>query len=213
MKINYLYIVGLGGLFACSSPKPTQETLPFFGEPTIITRVENGESFYDTIWPVLPPFQMVNQAGDTITEQEGLGKVQVADFFFTTCPTICPVMTKQLARVHEAFRQQAKVVIFSYTIDPEHDTLEVLSDYAQRVDAQLPGWQFLRGDMDETFSLADAHGSFAREDIASPGGFEHSGVLVLIDGKRRVRGLYNGVDGKEVDQLISDIERLLSEHE
>jgi protein SCO1/2 len=213
MKINGLYFLGFAVFLACTPPKSTSERLPFFGEPTILTRVENGESFYDTIWPVLPPFSMLNQAGDTVTEAVGLGKVQIADFFFTTCPTICPVMTKQLARVHEAYRQQSKVIIFSYTIDPKHDSMEVLWDYAQRVDAQLPGWQFLRGNMDETFALADAHGSFAREDIASPGGFEHSGVLVLIDGKRRVRGLYNGVDGKEVDQLIGDIERLLVEHE
>ena len=213
MKINLLYDLSLGVLAACQSPKPHQERLPFFGEPTVITRVENGESFYDTIWPVLPAFSMVNQMGDTITEKAGEGKVQIADFFFTTCPTICPVMTKQLARVHEAFRQNANVMIFSYTIDPEHDTMEVLQDYAARVDAQLPGWQFLRGSMDETFALADAHGSFAREDVTSPGGFEHSGALVLIDGSRRVRGLYNGVDGKEVDQLIQDIEQLLKEHE
>lgn len=213
MKNNVLCFLGFWFFLACTPPKSSAERLPFFGEPTILTRIENGESFYDTIWPVLPSFVMINQNGDTITAQEGMGKVQIADFFFTTCPTICPVMTKQLARVHETYLQQAKVIIFSYTIDPTHDSMEVLMDYAQRVGAQLPGWQFLRGNMDETFALADAHGAFAQEDIASPGGFNHSGALILIDGKRRVRGLYNGVDGKDVDQLIVDIERLLAEHE
>lgn len=211
MKINKLIFVL--PLLACGQSKSVEapERLPFYGEPAIVARVENGVTTTDTIYPVLPGFRMVNQNGDTVTEASGLGKVQIADFFFTSCPTICPVMTKQLSRVHEVYKRNPDVVIFSYTIDPDHDSVPVLREYAERVEGELPGWHFLRGSMDSTFILADAHGSYAREEVTSPGGFEHSGALVLIDRNRRVRGIYNGVDAKEVDQLIKDIERLLSE--
>jgi len=186
--------------------------LPVFGEPSLLMRIENGVTYTDTVWPVLPGFRMVNQLGDTVSEADLEGKMQVVDFFFTSCPTICPIMSSQMLRVYEAFIPAAPLVLLSYTIDPMHDSVEVLADYARKLEVDAPGWYFLRGDLDEVYELAEAHGSFAMQDKTAPGGFEHSGALILVDPMRRIRGVYNGVDGKEVSRLLADIEILWNEY-
>jgi protein SCO1/2 len=208
MKNNRLFICLLPFL-ACGTPKTNpNERLPFFGEPSLVQFVENGVRRVDTIYPILPGFEMLNQKRDTIRETDVMGKIHIVDFFFTTCPTICPIMSSQLSRVHEYFRNDSQLVILSYSIDPRFDTPEVLQAYATKMDATLPGWHFLSGSLESVYDLADAHGAFARPEKTAPGGFEHSAAIILVDGERRVRGVYNGVDAKEVDKLIADIVRL-----
>jgi protein SCO1 len=211
-RLCIVWIVVSGLLVSCGGVKGSQsEFLPIFGEPSLIMRVENGVTLTDTVWPVLPGFSMLNQLGDTIRDTDLAGKMQVVDFFFTTCPTICPIMSSQMLRVYEAYSGRVPLVLLSYTIDPYHDTVEVLADYASKLEVEAPGWHFLLGGLDEVYELAEAHGSFAMEDKTAPGGFEHSGALILVDPLRRVRGVYNGVDGKDVDRLLLDIELLWNE--
>jgi protein SCO1 len=193
-----------------SSPSAKKEPmhLPFLGEPMLI---QNDQGGIDTLWPALPPFSLTTHTGDSLTQLDLEGKIRVADFFFTSCPTICPMMSAQMLRIHQRFGSNNQVVLISHSIDPEHDSVPVLADYAQKLGASAPGWFFLTGDMDLIFSLADAYGSFAEKDPNAPGGFAHSGALTLADRQGRIRGVYDGTNPEEVDRLMSDMELLLEE--
>lgn len=199
-------------LWSCGSPNSNAEKelkhLPFMGEPMLI---QNDQGSVDTLWPALPAFTLASQTGDSLTQPDLAGKIRVADFFFTSCPTICPMMSAQMLRIHERFGSNDQVVLISHSIDPEHDSVSVLADYAEKLGASAPGWFFLTGDMDLIFSLADAYGSFAEKDPNAPGGFAHSGALTLADRQGRIRGVYDGTNPEEVDRLILDMERLLAE--
>ena len=158
----------------------------------------------------IPDFKLVNQYRDTITQQDLEGKVYVADFFFTTCPTICPKMTQQMLRVHEAYKQNPDVVLLSHSIDPQHDTVEVLRRYAERHGIKEgTGWHFLTGQQDSIYELAEEHYlASVSEDPNAPGGYAHSGAFILIDSQDRIRGYYDGTNPDDVDRLIEDIKKL-----
>ena len=135
----------------------------------------------------VPPFEFINQDGDTITNEDYAGKVYVVEFFFTTCPSICPIMSRNLVTLHEEFEGN-DFAIASFTIDPEHDTPEVLKEYAKNYGVTNPDWHFLTGDRQKIYELANTgFGIYANEDETVPGGFAHSGLFALIDKEGYVR--------------------------
>ena len=139
------------------------------------------------------------------------GKIIVADFFFTTCPTICPIMTKQMTRLQWLLEDNSydDVHFLSYTVNPEHDTAEVLKDYADEQGADLSSWTFITGDQEEIFELGfEGYLLSTQEDELAPGGFLHSSMFVLLDRDRHIRGFYDGTSTKEVDDLVTDIKML-----
>ncbi|MCX7742948.1 MAG: SCO family protein [Flavobacteriales bacterium] len=194
-----------------SSRNDSPSRLPFFGEPSILSREENGVLIIDTVYPTIPNFSFRNQEGKLITQEDIKGKIYVADFFFTTCPTICPIMKSQMLRVYETFLNEPRLVILSHSIDPEHDSVSVLKEYADRLQVAAPRWNFLTGNKDSIYTLAEAYMASAAEDPTAPGGFIHSGAFILIDHNRFIRGYYDGTKPEEVDQLIKDIPILLRE--
>ena len=157
----------------------------------------------------IPSFGFINQNGDTVTEKNVDGKIYVADFFFTTCPTICPKMKNEMLRVQEAYQNDERVMILSHTIDPEHDTKQVLKEFADRLEIKGNQWQFLTGDKDSIYSMAERYMISAVEDPSAPGGFVHSGAFILVDGQRQIRGYYNGTSPQSVDSMIIDMKGLL----
>lgn len=157
----------------------------------------------------MTPFGFVNQNGDTITEKTVDGKIWVADFFFTTCPTICPKMKNEMLRVLDAYKGNEKVLILSHTIDPEYDTQAVLKEFAERLEVEGNQWHFLTGEKDSIYGMAERYMISAAEDASAPGGFIHSGAFVLMDGQRNIRGYYDGTNPQSVDTLISDMQLLL----
>ncbi len=163
----------------------------------------------------VPDFSFVNQDGDTITNEDYLGKVYIAEFFFTTCPSICPVMSRNLVTLQEEFKDSGDFAIASFTIDPEHDTPEVLKQYAETYGVTNPNWHFLTGDRQEIYELANTgFGIFANADETVPGGFAHSGLFALIDQEGYVRSrkdrhgnpiiYYRGYI--DADKPVSDVE-------
>lgn len=216
-KINWTVskiLVSVLLLASCGKTDPTARTqpskaLPFLGEHGIARVEKDGNWEIDTLFYRIPDFHFINQQADTISRKNLEGKIVVADFFFTTCPTICPVMKKELLRVYEAYGKRDAFLILSHSIDPEYDTVQVLADYATALGVTAPPWHFLTGNYDSIYAQADAYMVSALEDPEQPGGFVHDGTLVLLDGEQHIRGLYSGVDPKSVDQLISDIQKLL----
>lgn len=130
----------------------------------------------------VPPFEFVNQHGDTISNEDYRGKVYIAEFFFTSCPSICPIMNKNLIYLQEKFAKNEDFGIASFTIDPAHDTPEVLKEYAKTYGIDHPNWHLLTGDKEELYDLANSgFNIYAGEDENAAGGFAHSGFFALVD--------------------------------
>lgn len=179
--------------------------LPILGERYV-------DDNQDTVYHTIAQFSFVNQVGDTISNADVSGKVYVADFFFTTCPTICPVMKKEMLRVHEKFKDNPNFKILSHSIDPTHDTQEVLKDYAEKLGiTDASTWNFLTGDQEKIFEMGQtSYLTTAMADQMEPGGFLHSGAFLLIDQQGRIRGVYDGTKSDQVDRLINDIPKILT---
>ncbi len=202
-------IVALG----CSDVQKGYE-LKVYGRSEIVERVENGETVYDTIPHTIANFQFVNQDSAVVSNETFDDKVYVADFFFTSCPTICPIMKQQMLRIYEAYEDNPEVALLSHTIDPEYDTVALLKNYAEALAVSSEKWHFVTGDQDEIYDLGEkSYMSVMAEDDQAPGGFIHSGAIILVDKDRRIRSVLDGTKPEQVDIMISDIGRLLKEYE
>ncbi len=197
-------------LSACTS-KPSSNELPILGPRSPEVVMVDGKPMVDTVYHTIPDFSFLNQDSQMVTQKTVGGKVYVADFFFTSCPSICPKMKSQMLRVYEKYKDNANVVLLSHSIDPTHDTVAVLRDYADRLGVKSQTWHFLTGNRDSIMALAqNNYFVTAMKDDAVPGGFEHTDGFLLVDGQRRIRGHYHGLDEKDVDRLMVDIDRLLA---
>ncbi|WP_162417202.1 SCO family protein [Cyclobacterium roseum] len=204
-------VVLLAFLAACQSPSGS-ERLPILGNRHAEELTVNGRTQTDTVYHTIADFAFLNQEGDTVSNADVAGKVYVADFFFTSCPTICPIMKKEMLRVYEAFKADSDFKILSHTIDPEYDTVALLKDYAARLGVEnADTWNFLTGDQEKIFEIGQtSYLTTAMSDKNEPGGYLHSGAFVLIDQQGRIRGVYDGTKATQVDRLIKDIPKLLA---
>jgi len=190
----------------------SNKTLPIYGNREPVTKVVNGQTVSDTIYQTIPPIKFINQYGDSISNKNLDGKIYVADFFFTTCPSICPIMQRNMLNVYNAYKNTEDVKILSYTIDPKHDSVKVLKQYADKLEVSGNMWWFLQGKKEETYQLAEKNYLVAvKSDSTAAGGFIHQGYFVLIDKKSRIRGAYDGTQANEVNKLIEDIKILKAE--
>ena len=203
--LAFFLLVAPLSIFMISCGDETPKSLPIIGERMGLTATG------DTIYPTIPNFSFINQDGETVTNANFEGKIYVVDFFFTHCPTICPKVTAQMLRVHDRFKDSSNVLLLSHSIDPKHDTIGRLKEYAGKLGVVAPKWQFVTGDKDSIFGIADDYFSIATENPNSPGGFDHSGRLILVDKKRRVRSFCDGTDAKDVDRFMEDVQILLHE--
>lgn len=157
-------------------------------------------------------FKLVNQNGDTITLQNLEGKIYVADFFFTTCPTICPKMSDQMHRVYKKYLNNPDVLILSHTVMPEVDSVLVLKSYADKYAANADKWMFLTGPKEDIYQLArKSYFAVISEGDGGVSDFIHTENFVLVDKQKRIRGFYDGTSKKDVDRLIKEIGYLLKE--
>ncbi|HRN40769.1 MAG TPA: SCO family protein [Vicingus sp.] len=159
-------------------------------------------------------FNLINQNGKTITEKDFEGKIYIADFFFVTCPTICPKMTKQMKRVYQKFESNSDVLILSHTVMPEHDSVPVLKEYEIKNEVSAPKWNFVTGDKKQIYNLArKSYFAAITEGDGGVDDFIHTENFVLIDKEKRIRGFYDGTSENDVDRLINDVSTLLNEYE
>lgn len=196
-------------LTACSS---NETKLPIYGERDAITKVVDGKTITDTLYYQIPAFQFTNQDSLPVTDKTFDGKIYVTDFFFISCPTICPKMKTQMKRVYDKFKANPDVMILSYSIDPQHDTPAVLKDFAESLGVTGNQWQFATGRKEDIFKTGKSYMVVAQEDAGAPGGLLHSGHFVLVDKEKHVRGMYDGTTKEGADKLMADIDRLLAEY-
>jgi protein SCO1/2 len=184
--------------------KETSPTLPILGEPTIAGN--------DTNYPTIANFSFINQDSNIVTNQTFENKVYVADFIFLSCPTICPKMTREMYSVYLHFAKDDRVLFISHTIDPERDTIPALKAYAKKLGVNSNKWHFVTGNQDSILNLSEfSYFSAAYPDSTSPGGFTHSGGLLLVDKNRHIRGVYNSTNPEETKRLVKDVKILLNE--
>jgi protein SCO1/2 len=182
--------------------------LPYIGEKELAA---NGK---DTIYHSIPPFSFINQNGKTITEKNYEGKIYVADYFFTTCKSICPKMATELQRVQDKFAYTNGLVqILSHTVNPENDSVPVLKAYSEMVHADNTMWNFVTGDKKELYDIArNGYLVNAMEGDGGPDDFIHSELFVLVDKEKHIRGIYDGTNIKEVNELLDDLKVLMAEY-
>ena len=165
----------------------------------------------DTIYHTIPSFSFLNQEGRTITDKDLQDKIYVANFFFATCPTVCPKMNYNLKGVTEKYRDDAQVKFLSFTVDPEKDSVAALAAYAQKEAADSSQWWFLTGNKDSIYALARNGYLVPAAGGKTAADFFHSQDLMLIDHEKRIRGIYDGLDESDVKKLCDEIDVL--EHE
>lgn len=152
----------------------------------------------------------VDQLNRPFGTEDLRGKVYVAEFFFTSCPTICPRVKGQMLRIEEEFEDYEDFRLVSFTVDPKRDTPEKMLKYAQKLGTKdMDRWRYIHGDKFEIMELDEDYLSIAEENAAAPGGFDHSGYIVLVDRQGFVRSYASGLDPEEVDYLMKDIRLLL----
>lgn len=200
-------------IFLLASCNTGEQKLPILGERDWIKKTVDGKEVVDTIYNTIPSFSFVNQNNDTVTENIIKDKIYVTDFFFTTCPTICPIMKRQMLKVYEKFKDNKDVMILSHTIDPEHDTPQVLNTFAKDLGITGNQWQFLTGPKEKIYEIGlKSYMVVAKEDKTAEGGFLHSGAFILVDKDKHVRGIYDGTTEEGTKRIIADIQTLLDEH-
>ncbi len=202
-----LILFALTVSFACEK----ERKLPILGRKEAVVKLVDGQEVTDTIYQTVPKFTYTNQDGQVVTNNTVSGKIYTADFFFTTCTTICPIGKRNMLKLQEAYKDDDRILFLSHSLDPVHDTPAVLKDYAQKLGADTKQWIFLRGDREKTFELANEYLIAAVPDSTAPDGINHSGNIMLIDTEGRMRGFYNGLTEEGIDQLIADIKILMDE--
>jgi len=187
-------------LYSCGI-NPSIDPLPIYGEKDI-------DEFGNDVDHVIRDFSFTNQNGEVVSLEKFKNTVFISDFFFTTCPSICPIMTKQLARVQKELEGEEYRII-SHTVNPEFDTENVLLEYSKKQNADLNNWDFVTGDKQSIYKQAAEYLIIAGQDTTQEIEFVHSDKLVLIDQKGRIRGLYDGTENESVDKLINDLKWLI----
>lgn len=209
MTMKYLIL-----LFLLSTACGRQaDTLPFFNTAEFTPEwISHDSPSYTGIHRV-PAFAFVDQEGDTITDKTIEGHITVVDFFFTICPGICPRLTKSMGDVQKVFESDDAVTLLSHSVTPDMDNVDRLKVYAEAHHINSSKWHLLTGDRAKIYNIA-RHGYFADEETGlrkSDNEFLHTENFILIDGMRRIRGVYNGTNPAEVARLIEDIQILKKE--
>lgn len=196
--------------FMISKPKPLKIYNPADINPKLVDESLQGTSKNHKVGE----FSLTDQDGKTVTPTDFEGKIYVTDFFFVTCPTICPKMTDQMLRVYEEFNENSDILLLSHTVMPEEDSVPVLKEYANKFNISSEKWKLVTGDKKHIYDLArKTYFAAVTEGDGGVDDFIHTENFVLVDKEKRLRGFYDGTSKKDVDRLIKDIYTLLAEYE
>lgn len=211
-KGNYYWLLLIiplafvGWYFFNKNEQKPLRTLPYFGQKNSL---KDGDTAYHTV----KPFCFINQYNEKVTEETVKGKIYVTDFFFTTCQSICPIMSTELERVYNQFSNHKDVLILSHTVAPEEDSVNVMMDYAKLHGVTNKQWLFLTGDKKHLYDMARTSYLLNMEEgNGDADDFIHTQNFALVDKEKHLRGFYDGTDSLEVSRLIVDMNLLLEEY-
>ncbi len=203
-------VVMIGIIYSILNP---EKRLPIYNPVDVNPRLVDESLFHVRNNHTIADFSLTNQNGETITQKDYEDKIYVADFFFTTCQSICPIMTSNMVKIQEAFLADETVKLLSLSVTPIMDSVPILRDYADKKGVIDSKWNITTGDKKHIYELA-RKSYFVVLDEGDGGvqDFIHTENFVLVDKKRRIRGFYDGTNFEEIDQLIEDIKLLQKEY-
>ena len=218
MKVNNV-ILGFIFLFlSCKNSVKKEEVsrvdaLPYFNEASFTPKWINPKSDKLNSFHKIPDFNLINQNGEKVTLKTFENKIYIADFFFTTCPGICPMMTANMSKLQEEFKNDKDILLLSYSVTPVKDSVSKLKEYALENQIDDAKWNLVTGDRKQIYDLGRQF-YFVEENLGEPLGiddFLHTENFVLIDKQKHIRGIYNGLNRASIAQLIIDIKFLQKE--
>lgn len=201
--IVYLFYTAL-------KPRPT---LPVYQPNMVNAELVDEQVQFRRKYHTIAPFSLINQNGDTITEADYNDKIYIADFFFTTCPTICPIMTGHMEQIQQAILDDPEVMLLSHTVTPEIDSVPQLKAYALKKGVIDSKWNLVTGAKKQIYELA-RKSYLAAKSTGDGGTFDmiHTENFVLVDKERRIRGFYDGTSAEAMEELMEDLSILKSEY-
>lgn len=210
MRTSIFIALALLVLQSCTNK--TEQKLPYLGHREPVEREVDGKMVTDTLYQTIEPFTYLNQDSVPVSNKDFDNKIYVADFFFTSCTTICPEMHRNMLKLYEKFKNNPQVKFLSHTIDSKYDLPSRLKKYADKLGVQGNQWEFVHGSSDSIYNVsAKNYLVAAYEDKTDPQGFVHQGWFILVDKNKHMRGAYDGTKADAVDQLMKDMEILLKE--
>ena len=201
-----IIILGLFILASCKEQEPLE--IPFYSDVDLTPEFLSPNDL-DEVHQV-EDFEFIDQNGSTFTKKDLEGKFYIANFFFTTCPGICPKLTANMSALQELLSDDDEVMLVSHSVTPEIDTVEQLASYANEHAVQYEKWKLLTGDKSEIYALA--RGSYYADDSEDPDAFIHTENFYLIDQNFRIRGVYNGTLPLEVERIKEDLAAIKKEN-
>lgn len=201
-------------LFIMYNHFKTEPRLPIYQPSMVNSELVDEEIQHIRKFHTIADFELINQYGDTITQRTYQDKIYIADFFFTTCPTICPIMTDNMVKLQQRLKDQKDIMFLSHSVTPEIDSVPVLKNYADAKGVDGSNWNLVTGDLKHIYDLARK--SYLVAQLA-PGEdtyeMVHTENFVLVDKKRRIRGFYDGTDWEDMERLLEEVAILLAEKE
>ncbi|MDO9276100.1 MAG: SCO family protein [Lutibacter sp.] len=206
-------VFSVGMVFAIYSLLTPEKKLPVFNPADVNPKLVDKSVINITRNHKVADFKLINQNGEIVTQEDYKDKIYVADFFFTRCMTICPVMTNNMGKLQEVFKKDDDIKFLSHSVTPEMDSIPILKEYAVKKGVIDAKWNITTGDKKHIYELA-RKSYFAVLDEGDGGlqDFIHTENFILVDKKRQIRGFYDGTDSVDIDRLILDIKILQNEY-
>tara|TARA_B110000046_G_scaffold118399_1_gene125158 strand:+ start:265 stop:915 length:651 start_codon:yes stop_codon:yes gene_type:complete len=212
-RYKTLISAALLALLATSCEENSSKDLSVLGPYEIHDAIVDGQMQLDTIYTQIKQFEFYDQDSNVIDHNTIEGKVYVTDFFFTSCPTICPKMKQQMLRIYDEFEDEDDLILLSHSIDPVRDSVARLNTFAKKLGVESSKWHMVTGNRDSIYGMAKHYMIAAQKDDLAPGGYAHSGAFLLVDKNKQIRGIYDGVDPESVDELMDDVKRMLNKEQ
>lgn len=215
LKFFFIVLAFVSGIiiYLIYSALDNENPLPIYQPNRIDASLVDSTIQHKKKYHTIADFKLLNQNGDTITQDTYEDKIYVADFFFTTCQTICPIMTDQMHRIQEEIKNDDDVMLLSHSVTPEIDSVAQLKRYAIEKGVDDSKWNLVTGDRKQIYDLARKSYLVVKDDDSEDYGMVHTENFALIDKDKQIRGIYNGVSPTSVDSLLQDIRRLKKEYE
>ncbi|OUR98143.1 SCO family protein [Flavobacteriales bacterium 33_180_T64] len=214
-KIFFIVLVLISGIIisVIYSILKVEKPLPIYQPNRVDASLVDSTIQYKKKYHTIADFKLINQNGDTITQKNYDNKIYVADFFFTTCQTICPIMTDQMHRIQQEIINDEDVLLLSHSVTPEIDSVAQLKRYAIEKGVNDMKWNLVTGDRKQIYDLARKSYLVVKDDNSKDYGMVHTENFALIDKNKQIRGLYNGISPASIDSLLQDLKQLKKEYQ
>ena len=186
-----------------------EKKLPVYQPSMVSQELVDSTLHYKKKYHTIADFELTNQNGKSITQEDYADKIYVADFFFTTCPTICPIMTKNMAQIQGSILDDPDVLLLSHSVTPDIDSVAQLKKYALEKGVVDTKWNLVTGDKKQIYELArKSYLAVKTDGDGGPYDMIHTENFILVDKERRIRGFYDGTNSEEIEKLMNDLEIL-----